>query len=218
MAQYKPPIRDMQFVLHELLDVESRLAELPSHADTGRELIDQVLEEGGRFCAEVLFPLNRTGDEEGCSYAGDGVVTTPAGFRHAWQEFTKAGWPTLTCEPAYGGQGLPLSAGMAFQEMLNSANQAWAMYPGLTHGAYECLRAHGTPGLARIDSMDERQPRVGLLRQHDCTMQRVVRARREIRGAHDSSARCHSANLFDQQAHEPARHLPLDAIASAAAE
>ncbi len=145
MAQYNPPIRDMQFVLHELLDVGSHLAELPAHADTGRELIDQVLEEGGRFCAEVLYPLNRSGDEEGCTYVGNGVVETPQGFRQAWEKFTQAGWPTLTCEQAYGGQGLPLSAGTPFQEMLNSANQAWAMYPGLTHGAYECLRAHGTP-------------------------------------------------------------------------
>ncbi|NLD67383.1 MAG: acyl-CoA dehydrogenase [Limnobacter sp.] len=145
MPEYTPPIRDMQFVLHELLDVESKLAELPPYAEHGRELFDQVLEEGGRFCAEVLFPLNRTGDEEGCHYEGDGVVRTPAGFKDAWDRFREAGWPTLTCDPEYGGQGLPYAVGMAFQEMLNSANQAWAMYPGLTHGAYNCLLAHGTP-------------------------------------------------------------------------
>src|SRR5690606_16951428 len=145
MAQYLPPIRDMQFVLHELLEVESRLAELPAHAETGRELIDQVIEEGGKFCSEVLFPLNRTGDEEGCTYEGDGVVRTPTGFKDAWEKFREGGWPTLTCDPEYGGQGLPHAVGMAFQEMMNSANQAWTMYPGLTHGAYECLHAHGTP-------------------------------------------------------------------------
>jgi len=145
MAQYLPPIRDMQFVLHELLEVESRLAELPAHAETGRELIDQVIEEGGKFCSEVLFPLNRTGDEEGCTYEGDGVVRTPEGFKDAWAKFREGGWPTLTCDPEYGGQGLPHAVGMAFQEMMNSANQAWAMYPGLTHGAYDCLHAHGTP-------------------------------------------------------------------------
>ena len=145
MAQYTPPIRDMQFVLHELLAVETRLAELPPHAETGRELIDQVLEEGGKFCAEVLFPLNRSGDEQGCTYVGDGVVKTPDGFSDAWQKFRDGGWPTLTCDPEYGGQGLPHSVGMAFQEMMNSANQAWAMYPGLTHGAYDCLHEHGTP-------------------------------------------------------------------------
>jgi alkylation response protein AidB-like acyl-CoA dehydrogenase len=145
MAHYIPPLRDMQFVLYELLDSASTLARLPPHAETGRELIDQVLEEGGRFCSEVVFPLNRSGDEEGCTYLGDGSVRTPAGFREAWETFREGGWPTLTCDPDFGGQGLPYVVGMAFQEMLNSASQAWAMYPGLTHGAYDCLHSHGTP-------------------------------------------------------------------------
>jgi alkylation response protein AidB-like acyl-CoA dehydrogenase len=145
MAQYIAPVRDMQFVLHELLNTEEHLKQLPEHADTNRELIDQVLEEGGKFCSEVLFPINRSGDEEGCHYEGDGVVRTPKGFKEAWEQFKEAGWPTLTCDPAYGGQGLPAVVGMMFQEMMNSANQAWTMYPGLTHGAYDCLHAHGTP-------------------------------------------------------------------------
>ncbi|MBN9430150.1 MAG: acyl-CoA dehydrogenase C-terminal domain-containing protein [Burkholderiales bacterium] len=144
MPQYVPPLRDMHFVLHELIDIEGALKSLPPHADTGRELIDQVLEEGGKFCAEVLFPINRSGDEEGCTYLGDGVVRTPAGFKDAWEQFKAGGWPTLTCDPVYGGQGLPNAVGLAFQEMMNSANQAWTMYPGLTHGAYDCLHAHGT--------------------------------------------------------------------------
>src|SRR5690606_26822878 len=144
MPQYQAPLRDMQFVLHELLEVEKELAELPAHAEVNRELIDQVLEEGGRFCSEVLFPLNRSGDEEGCHW-NDGEVTTPKGFREAWEQFKAGGWPTLTCDPQYGGQGLPMTVGIAFQEMMNSGNQAWTMYPGLTHGAYDCLRAHGTP-------------------------------------------------------------------------
>ncbi|MCO5101806.1 MAG: acyl-CoA dehydrogenase C-terminal domain-containing protein [Burkholderiaceae bacterium] len=144
MARYTPPLRDMQFVMHELLDAESILKSLPAYADTGRELIDQVLEEGGKFCAEVLFPLNRSGDEEGCHW-DDGAVTTPSGFREAWEQFKAGGWPTLTCDPEYGGQGLPMTVGIAFQEMMNSGNQAWTMYPGLTHGAYSALRAHGTP-------------------------------------------------------------------------
>jgi len=144
MPRYTPPLRDMQFVLHELLDVETTLKALPPYADTGRELIDQVLEEGGKFCAEVLFPLNRSGDEEGCRWK-DGEVTTPAGFREAWQQYREAGWPTLTCDPEYGGQGLPMTVGIAFQELLNSANQAWTMYPALVSGAYSCLHANGTP-------------------------------------------------------------------------
>ncbi|HMN84309.1 MAG TPA: acyl-CoA dehydrogenase family protein, partial [Burkholderiaceae bacterium] len=145
MPQYVPPLRDIRFVLHEVLGVEQVLAELPPHAQTNRELIDQVLDEGGKFCAEVLFPLNRSGDEEGCRHEGNGVVVTPKGFKEAWQAFTEAGWPTLTCDPAVGGQGLPNAVGIAMQEMMNSANQAFTMYPGLTHGAYDCLTAHGTP-------------------------------------------------------------------------
>ncbi len=145
MARYTPPLRDIRFVMHELLDVEGTLKTLPPYAETNRELIDQVIEEGGKFCAEVLFPLNRSGDEEGCRWSEGGVVTTPKGFRQAWEQFKEAGWPTLTCDPQYGGQGLPVAVGIAFQEMMNSGNQAWAMYPGLTHGAYDCLHAHGTP-------------------------------------------------------------------------
>jgi len=145
MAQYVPPIRDMQFVLHEVHGAIAQLQQLPAHADLGRDLADQVLEEGGKFCAEVLFPINRSGDEEGCTYVGNGVVRTPKGFREAWVQFREAGWPTLTAPPEHGGQGLPATIGMAFQEMMNSANQAWTMYPGLTHGAIDCLGAHGTP-------------------------------------------------------------------------
>ncbi len=145
MARYTPPLRDIRFVMHELLDVEGTLKALPPYAETSRELIDQVVEEGGRFCAEVLFPLNRSGDEEGCHWSEGGVVTTPQGFREAWEQFRAGGWPTLTCDPQYGGQGLPVAVGIAFQEMMNSGNQAWSMYPGLTHGAYDCLHAHGTP-------------------------------------------------------------------------
>ena len=144
MAQYTPPLRDIGFVLHEVHGAIGQLQQLPDHADLTRELVDQVLEEGGKFCAEVLFPINRSGDEEGCTYAG-GVVRTPRGFKEAWQQFKAAGWPTLTADTALGGQGLPAAVGIAFQEMMNSGNQAWAMYPSLTHGAYDCLKAHGTP-------------------------------------------------------------------------
>ena len=81
MPQYTPPLRDFQFVLHEVLDAQGHCPACPPHAEVNRELIDQVLEEGGKFCAEVLFPLNRSGDEEGCRYVGDGVVATPAGLQ-----------------------------------------------------------------------------------------------------------------------------------------
>ncbi|HVL56046.1 MAG TPA: acyl-CoA dehydrogenase family protein, partial [Burkholderiaceae bacterium] len=145
MARYTPPLRDMQFVMHEVLEAPQCLQQLPRHAEVTRELIDQVLEEGGKFCAEVLFPLNRSGDEQGCRYEGDGVVKTPDGFREAWQQYASGGWPALAADPDFGGQGLPNLVAIAMQEMMNSANQAWTMYPGLTHGAYDCIHAHGTP-------------------------------------------------------------------------
>jgi alkylation response protein AidB-like acyl-CoA dehydrogenase len=144
MPHYTPPLRDIQFVLHELLDVETGLRKLTPHADIDRGTIDAVLEEGGRFCAEVLFPLNQVGDREGCTWRGDGVVTTPTGFREAYRQFVDAGWPSLGADPDFGGQGLPHVVHNAFLEMMNSANQAWSMYPGLTHGAYNALMAFGT--------------------------------------------------------------------------
>lgn len=145
MPQYNAPLRDMQFVLHELLRVEDVLKILPAHADTNRELIDQVLEEGGKFAAQVLFPLNHTGDREGCHYdLQSKTVTPPQGYKEAYQQYVAAGWAALSCDPTFGGQGLPLVINNTFYEMLNSANQAWTMYPGLSHGAYACLYAHGS--------------------------------------------------------------------------
>ncbi|WP_343723147.1 acyl-CoA dehydrogenase C-terminal domain-containing protein [Herbaspirillum seropedicae] len=145
MPQYNAPLRDMQFVLHELLNVEEVFKELPPHADTNRELVDQVLEEGGKFASQVLFPLNHSGDREGCHYDRESkTVTTPKGFKQAYQQYVEAGWAALSCDPEFGGQGLPLTVNNSFYEMLNSSNQAWTMYPGLSHGAYECLHAHGS--------------------------------------------------------------------------
>ncbi len=146
MPQYTAPLRDMQFVLHELLDVESELKQLPAHADLDADTINQVLEEGGKFAADILFPINHSGDREGCKLdVATHTVTAPHGFKEAYRQYVEAGWPSLACDPQYGGQGLPLVVNNSFYEMLNSANQAWTMYPGLSHGAYECLHAHGTP-------------------------------------------------------------------------
>jgi alkylation response protein AidB-like acyl-CoA dehydrogenase len=150
MPQYAPPLRDMQFVLYELLGAEKALARLPAHAGIDRETIDAVLEEGGKFCAEVLFPLNQVGDREGCKYQGGGVVTTPPGFKQAYRQFTDGGWSSLAADTEFGGQGLPHVVHGAFMEMMNSANQAWAMYPGLSHGAYNALHAFGTPEQKKI--------------------------------------------------------------------
>jgi alkylation response protein AidB-like acyl-CoA dehydrogenase len=146
MAQYTPPLRDMHFVLHELLGVVPQLNQIPTHAELDVETVNAVLEEGGKFAAEVLLPLNQSGDREGCSLdKATHEVRTPVGFREAYAKYVEGGWPALSTDPAFGGQGLPHLMNQCFYEMLNSANQAWTMYPGLSHGAYECLHVHGTP-------------------------------------------------------------------------
>jgi alkylation response protein AidB-like acyl-CoA dehydrogenase len=146
MAQYTPPLRDLKFVLHELLDAVPTLRQIPAYADLDADTVDAVLEEGGKFAAEVLQPLNISGDQEGCTLdKATHEVRTPKGFKEAYAKYVEGGWPALSCDPAYGGQGLPHLVNQCFYEMLNSANQAWTMYPGLSHGAYECLHEHGTP-------------------------------------------------------------------------
>ncbi|WP_341907945.1 acyl-CoA dehydrogenase C-terminal domain-containing protein [Polaromonas sp. YR568] len=145
MPQYTPPLRDMQFVMHEVLKVTDELKLIPRHADIDADTINAVLEEGGKFAAEVTFPLNISGDEEGCTLdKTTHEVTAPKGFKEAYAKYVEGGWPALSCDPEYGGQGLPFVVNQCFYEMLNSANQAWTMYPGLSHGAYEALHAHGT--------------------------------------------------------------------------
>jgi len=145
MSRYTPPLRDMQFVMHEVLHVADEYKAMPAHAEVDADTINAVLEEGGKFAAEVTFPLNISGDEEGCTLdKTTHEVRTPRGFKEAYAKYVEGGWPALACDPAYGGQGLPIVVNQCFYEMLNSANQAWTMYPGLTHGAYECLHAHGT--------------------------------------------------------------------------
>jgi len=145
MPSYTPPLRDMQFVMHEVLQVTDVLKQIPRHADTDADTINAVLEEGGKFAAEVVFPLNVSGDAEGCQLdSATHAVTAPKGFKEAYARYIEGGWPALSCDPEYGGQGLPFVVNQCFYEMLNSANQAWTMYPGLSHGAYECLHAHGT--------------------------------------------------------------------------
>ena len=145
MPHYTPPLRDMQFVMHELLKVTDELKVLPPYADIDADTINAVLEEGGKFAADVLLPLNPIGDEQGCTLnPATHEVTTPQGFKQAYAQYVEGGWAALSCNPEYGGQGLPFLVNQCFYEMLNSANQAWAMYPGLSHGAYEALQAHGT--------------------------------------------------------------------------
>ena len=145
MPTYTPPLRDMQFVMHELLNVCDDFKAMPQHAEMDADTINAVLEEGGKFAKDVIFPLNISGDTEGCQIdQTTHAVTTPAGFKEAYAQYIEGGWAALGCDPAYGGQGLPLVVNQMFYEMLNSTNQAWTMYPGLTHGAYAALHAHGT--------------------------------------------------------------------------
>src|SRR3569623_783861 len=145
MGQYIAPLRDMRFVLHEMLHVEEELKLLPAYAEVDADILNQVLEEAGKFASEAVFPLNYPGDREGCHLDREThEVATPKGCKEVYRRYVEAGWPALSCDPAFGGQGLPLVLNNSLYEMLNSASQAWAMYPGLSHGAYECLHAHSS--------------------------------------------------------------------------
>ncbi|MDI1273017.1 acyl-CoA dehydrogenase C-terminal domain-containing protein [Polaromonas sp.] len=151
MPQYNPPLRDMQFVMHEVLKVTDEFKALPKHADVDADTINAVLEEAGKFATEVTFPLNISGDTEGCKLdQATHEVTPPKGFKEAYAKYVEGGWAALSCDPEYGGQGLPFVVNQCLYEMLNSANQAWTMYPGLSHGAYEALHAHGTDEQKKI--------------------------------------------------------------------
>jgi alkylation response protein AidB-like acyl-CoA dehydrogenase len=146
MPTYTPPLRDQQFVMHELLGAVDVLKAMPRYADIDADTLNAVTEEAGKFCAEQLLPINRSGDEEGCTYdAGTRSVKTPAGFRAAFDAFREAGWQGMSADTEFGGQALPHMLQIAFYEMQYSTNQAWSMYPGLTMGATECLHIHGTP-------------------------------------------------------------------------
>lgn len=149
MPEYKAPLRDIQFVLNDVLHVETLAADIAAYADTGAETAAAILEEAAKFCEKELQPLNRSGDEEGCHFEAS-VVRTPKGFREAYQKFIAGGWPGLACEVEDGGQGLPKAINFAVEEMICSANLSFGMYPGLSHGAYNALRAHGSDGLRRM--------------------------------------------------------------------
>ncbi len=145
MPPYTPPLRDMQFVLHEVFKAADEFKAMPAHAEVDADTINAVLEEAGKFAAGVAFPLNISGDAEGCKLdSSTHEVTPPKGFKEAYRQYIDGGWPALSCAPEFGGQGLPHTVNQCLYEMLNSANQAWTMYPGLSHGAYEALLAHGT--------------------------------------------------------------------------
>ncbi|NBD21211.1 acyl-CoA dehydrogenase [Aquabacterium fontiphilum] len=146
MPSYTPPLRDMQFVMHELLGAVDELKQIPKYADLDADTVNAVLEEGGKFASKVIAPLNLVGDVQGCVLNKEThEVKTPDGFKEAYKQYTENGWSGLSADPEYGGQGMPQLVNQAIYEMMNSANQAWTMYPGLSHGAHACLEVHGTP-------------------------------------------------------------------------
>ena len=139
---YAAPTRDHAFLLRDVLQIE-RYANIPGFADVSMDLVQQILEEGGRFAEEVIAPINRTGDREGCRLQ-DGAVTTPTGWKEAYRQMVEAGWTALSSDPAYGGQGMPAVVSFAVGETNAAASAAFSMYPGLSHGAYAALHASGS--------------------------------------------------------------------------
>ena len=145
MPAYKAPLREIKFVMDELLDMPAHYASIPAYADVATpDMVDAIINEGAKFCENVLSPLNRVGDIEGCTRHEDGSVTTPTGFKEAYKQFVEGGWPSLAHEVDHGGQGLPESLGIVMSEMVGSSNWSWGMYPGLSHGAMNTIELHGT--------------------------------------------------------------------------
>ena len=141
MTTYTAPVKDMQYLLHDVLNVSAM--ETPGYDDLDRDTTSAILEEAGKLASDVLEPLNGPGDEAGCRFE-NGLVATPAGFKEAFDQVREGGWTGLDCDPDYGGQGMPHLMGAVLNEMFSSANMAFSMYQGLTHGAYSAIHAHGT--------------------------------------------------------------------------
>ena len=214
MADYKAPLREFHFVLHELFDAEGVFAELPGCEEVDRELIDAVLEEGARVCEEVVAPLNRASDEEGCRLEAEGV-RTPPGFPQAYHKLREGGWFAMATAPEHGGQGLPHTLEVFFEEMLQSSCVSFSLYSGLTRGAYIAMSRHASVALRRSFL-----PRIGsgewtgvmcLTEPHCGTDLGLVRTRAEP--GEDGSYRVRGTKIFitggDQDLTENIVHLVL---------
>ncbi|RLA56004.1 MAG: acyl-CoA dehydrogenase [Gammaproteobacteria bacterium] len=145
MPEYKAPLRDISFVMNEVLESEKLYQTLPGYEDATEDLMNAIVEEGAKFAEQVLSPLNQSGDEEGCHWSEDGVKT-PKGFAEAYQQYVENGWPALSAEPEAGGQGMPNLLGIVINELAGTANWPWLMYPGLSHGAVKTIEEHGDAG------------------------------------------------------------------------
>jgi acyl-CoA dehydrogenase len=143
MPSYKAPVEDVQFLLNDVFHID-RYANLPGFSDASPDVVEAILGEAAKFCEQVLTPLNRVGDKEGCKRQSDGSVITPAGFKQAFRQIVEGGWIGISAPPEFGGQGLPMVVTLIVNEFLCSANMAFAMYPGLTQGAIAALIAHGS--------------------------------------------------------------------------
>jgi hypothetical protein len=145
MPEYKSPLKDIEFVMNDVLDFEQHYANLPGGEEASPDLVNAILGEAAKFSEEVLSPLNQIGDQQGCTRHDDGSVTTPDGFKEAYNQYVEGGWPSLAHDTEYGGQGLPESLSSVISEMVGTANWSWGMYPGLSHGCMNTLTSHGTP-------------------------------------------------------------------------
>lgn len=141
MPDFRAPTKDIKFVLYEVLNAEQHYQRIGAEEAT-RDLVEAVINEGGKFAEEILAPLYQSGDK-GCEF-NEGLVTTPAGFKEAYQQFVEGGWPALAGDPEFGGQGLPESLSVALNELVSTANWSWGMYPGLSHGAKQTVSQYGT--------------------------------------------------------------------------
>ena len=143
MTQYKAPLRDMRFLMNEVLDYPAHYASLPNGKDADPEMVDAILDGAAQLCEDVLAPLNHSGDIEGCHF-DNGAVTTPKGFKEAYQQFVEGGWQGLSFPAEFGGQGLPMSLNLFKSEMMGTANWSFAMYPGLSVGCINTLMQYGS--------------------------------------------------------------------------
>ncbi len=143
MHSYTAPLQDMQFLLFDVLKVQEQGNAIPAYAEATADVVSAILEEGGKFCGQVLHSINRSGDEEGCSF-DNGKVKTAAGFKEAYDKFIAGGWNGVGCDPAFGGQGLITPVTFLFEEMMCACNLSFGLFPGLTRGAYGALVVHGT--------------------------------------------------------------------------